>query len=273
MEEKPVTSTELHLLRVVAHYLRANGTPPTTQWLAKELCVTPSGISNHKHNLREKGYLSEKSKDAMLTEKAWQLLGGLYIATPTQIRVLGQVKAGRARQDEVSVDLRYESHLSALSFSFTDADVPLLIVPAAEGISTVFALEVIGESMEYEHIFEGDYVIVQGFTENDMPKQGELIVTYYVPAYYEEDIDIEQATGGGDVLDDYLEGPTVKYYYEKEAGFYRLGWRKGFNESPHTVRAVYVRPIGRVIGVYRALQQSLKATSRFTIIHNSALLY
>jgi len=110
--------------------------------------------------------------------------------------------------------------------------------------------------MEQEGIFDGDYVIIERFEYDDArgPGQGELIVTHYLPAYARNHIDDDKTIEDSSFLDEYLEGPTVKYYYSKdEKGYHRLSWRKGFNESPYTVKAIYIRPIGRVIGVYRPI--------------------
>jgi SOS-response transcriptional repressor LexA len=243
MQDLQPTYAETELLRAIAQNTTSHGVP-TTHRLAKILVVSDSSISNRKKTLKEKGYLNEHSA---LTEKAWQYLKRNGITISTEIPILGQVKAGRARPDEVYVELADNSRL-------VDIDGPTLKIPHLETQGEVFALEVIGQSMENEHIFEGDYVIVQRFNQTEpTPKQGELIVTKYLPFYDETEINLQELVDSG-ISEDDLEGPTVKFYYEKD-GFYRLSWRKGFDTSEYTIVTKYPPLIiGRVIGVYRPIK-------------------
>jgi hypothetical protein len=220
MTEKPVTTRELDLLLATVRYswTISREKPPDNQWLAEELGICPGGVVNLKHSLKTKGLLDSRFKKAVLTESAKQLLDSLSVINPTKVIVVGQVKAGRTRPDQIEVVMR------DISFP-VDADSPSITIPQVEKPGAVFALEVVGQSMESENIFEGDYVIVQSFLDSEKPRPGELIIAQYLPICDEEYVNLEEVAAGGDIPDDYLEGPTVKYYYEKE-GFYRLSWRR-----------------------------------------------
>jgi len=234
------------LLVAVADYsIGSAGKPPDNLWLRRRLHLPASAISNLKRGLKEKGFFRKELKDAALSERAVRFLASRQVVYHTQILVLGEVQAGRTKQDEIAVEIRDLNYLD-------DDDVPTITFPHIENASSVFALEVRGDSMMYEHIFNGDYVIVQRFNENEKPKQGELIVTRYLAVCDEESVDPEQISAGANIPHEYLEGPTIKRYYEKE-GFYRLSWRKDHNKSEYTIKTKYIHPVGRVIGVYRVV--------------------
>jgi hypothetical protein len=107
--------------------------------------------------------------------------------------------------------------------------------------------------MEHEHVFKGDYIIVEAIG-NEWPTNGEMIVTKYCPLESENnDPDSEVP------VSDYSK-PAVKIYSEerdKKTGellFYRLGWKKGNSQNPNLIQASRIKPIGRVIAVYRDLK-------------------
>ena len=153
---------------------------------------------------------------------------------PFGIPVLGEVRAGPKEQDKEQDDM-------AVYFS-SDAELE----------QPVFALKVVGHSMESERIFVGDYIIVQRFGGSEGPQEGEIIVTKYLPNDAERDWDQDT-----DISDDELEGPTVKFFFEREKDgkwFCRLSTRKDFRQSKYTITTRYIRPIGRVTGNYRYFQ-------------------
>lgn len=247
---KPLTERELDFLHVVFEYSRKNqGKPPNNQWLSKKLHISEAGIVNIKKKLKGKKLLDDQYSLSVLTENAKEQLRKLLVVDPTEIVVLGQVKAGKVANDtlvSIHVDLRN------LSFA-EEMGLEKITIPGVEDASTIFALEVVGRSMEAENIFEGDYVIVQTYKDSKKPKQGELLVVEYLPIKEESHVQPEQLYSGIGIPNDFLEGPTVKYYYEQE-DCYRLSHRKGHQSSEFTIKALYVHPIGRVIGVYRQYQ-------------------
>lgn len=246
-----LTPRERELLRLVLDRLRAqdDDEPVTHQWIQQQLGVEKSRVSDLKRQLISKGYLSKDRHSFLLTDKAREYLAGsnslitTRISTVTQIALRGKVKAGRTKQDEIEVDL------TASTEAITT--IPIPYIPSEV---EVFALHVVGTSMEHEGIREGDYVLLQPFMQNQGPKQGELIVTRYLAPRDEPLVDDFNFTIS-DLSPDLLEGPTVKFFTEKadEEYPYRLSWRKDIDRSEYTIRTKYVEPIGRVVGVYRVI--------------------
>jgi SOS-response transcriptional repressor LexA len=247
MNDIDITPREFDLLKVIARATSANreNRVPDNNWLAKQLNVTSSGISNLKRSLKEKGFLAGNSRATSLTEEALSLLSKSQFVFPTQIPVLGKVKAGRVRQDDIIVEI---NNIDQLSDFLTET----ITIPQVGDTSEVFALRVVGQSMEDENVFDGDYVIVQRFKDNEAPKQGEMIVTQYLHIDDEEYVDTEYLNSSGQLPDEYLEGPTVKYFYRQNEKI-RLSHRKNTHTSSYTIETRFHRPVGRVVGIYRSI--------------------
>ena len=61
---------------------------------------------------------------------------------------------------------------------------------------------------------------------------------------------------GHSISDDDLHGPTVKIYFEVVDGggrSHQLGWKREHDSNRFIIKTRYIKPIGRVIGVYRSL--------------------
>ncbi len=82
-----------------------------------------------------------------------------------------------------------------------------------------YYLTVIGDSMEYENIFEGDRIVMRAFKPGEWPGEGDLIVTKYLPCGAESEF-------GDDAVRGEMQGPTLKYLHRAANGEYHLGWRK-----------------------------------------------
>jgi len=174
MNDKTPSLRENELLKQAYHYIEKFDRFPGNTWLGQQLNLDSNGICNLKRRLREKGYIRKDQGMEIFTNEAYQYLANLQshskIVIPFEIRVLGKVQAGPKERDEIAV---------VMSNSIIDA--PIITIPHLNTDSVVFALQVEGQSMEYEHIFDGDYVIVERFSNNEQPKQNEMIVTMYLP--------------------------------------------------------------------------------------------
>lgn len=196
-------------------------------------------VSNAKKWLREHGYTNEK--DA-LTEKGQKYIH--FKSTPlivqsTVVCVQGMVKAGPADNDvHVEID------------ELREPSGDILFLPDVPQDRECFAVKVEGKSMEEMGIFSGDYVIVE--IQNSMwkPEPNDMIVTRYLPHDPNRSEEYEPSD------DDYV-GPVVKVYKKKfgERG-YQLGWRKFNERNPYSINADALKPIGKVIGVYRDYRKS-----------------
>ena len=92
--------------------------------------------------------------------------------------------------------------------------------------------------------------MVKPFSRDAQPKQGQLIVTKYLPAASEA-----EAKEAGEFARDLFEGPTIKYY-RNVAGRLRPHHLRSYRETSSkgiTIETAEIDPIGCVIGVYRDL--------------------
>lgn len=250
VSNKPVTDRETDFLLLVQKHINENGKAPSNTWLSDELHISKSGVSNLKRKLKEKGFLDNMLKESKLTQKAQNLIeslvGRIAIATPITIPLVGNVKAGRTKHDEIVVTLP-----SIEDLNLSDITQYRTISIPTQNERVIFALEVIGRSMEHENIFDGDIVLVQPININETITDGELIIAMYLPPYNENEF---EEGSSGNIPIEYFEGPTIKYFYTnpktKQA---RLSWRKSHDLSEYTTITKEVRPIGKVIGIYREI--------------------
>ena len=119
----------------------------------------------------------------------------------------------------------------------------------------VYRLGVIGSSMEYHGIFEGDEVEIRVFNSFEWPGEGDMIVTKYLP--YDAEPELDSAIAGTDLL-----GPTLKIFHRKANGEFLLGWGKdnvAWDPAPwkrlvapgnaQKIETRYIAPIGKVLNV------------------------
>jgi len=250
MTNEELTPRQHELLRLIVAWRRDNGatTPVKRQWIEDRLHLEKNSVSGLKRKLIDKGYLEENRFDFLLTPQAQDYLTNsntplsLRILTSLQLPIFGQVRAGKTKQDEIRVELTDLTGENPSTISIPDIKVD-------KGLP-IFLLQVMGKSMEHENIYEGDYVIVESYAEDQMPRQGEMIVTKYLAARDEPEFEAL-----GYVSDELLDGPTLKIFVEKanDERPYRLSWQKEVDKNPDTIQTKVIRPIGRVIGVYRSL--------------------
>jgi SOS-response transcriptional repressor LexA len=252
MKRRETVSENEHLvLMLIRKYISENeGDLPLPGSIIADTPFSTNHLSNILRSLEEKGYIERTDGRLSLTEKAFEYFSRLsergksvrpFSILPVPIQVNGQVKAGPT---EAEVLVVYET-----------SSGKFIPVPDVNPERKVYALEVIGNSMEHEKIYEGDYVIVEEFSPSNqrIPNSDELAVFMYVPLYVVLENPKAQITDS-----DYV-GPTLKYCKEmKEEKYYRLGWKSGLDsktEIPITIKAARIRPIGKVIGIYRPFKE------------------
>lgn len=247
-----VSENEYLVLALIRKYISENeGDLPLPGSIIADTPFSTNHLSNVLRSLEEKGYIERTDGRLSLTDKAFQFFSRLsergksirpFSILPVSIRVNGQVQAGPTEADVLVV---YEKPNSKF--------IP---VPDVNPEREVYALEVIGGSMEHENIYKGDYVIVEEFGPSNkiIPNSDELAVFMYVPLYVVLENPKAQITDS-----DYV-GPILKYCKEMSAEkYYRLGWKSGLDsktEEPTIIKAARIRPIGKVIGVYRPFNQN-----------------
>jgi len=246
-----LTPKERELLRLVINHYRKNGTDVDINrtLMRDQLSIEDPRLSKLRKSLAIKGYLSNERNSFALTDTIIEFMNrpvkSTGLETPIYLPLFGQVKAGRTSTEELRVELS----------DTTNRDDNTISIPHLSNYENVYLLEVIGDSMEHEGIFSGDYAIVQSFSKGHFPKQRELIVAKYLPAKNDAYVD------DWSNIDEYLlEGPTIKYYTnvagaERE---HRLSWKTNIRKSDYTIESKYIVPVGRVMGVYRALIKDRK---------------
>ena len=246
MVQSEITPTQIDLLRkIYDHNLNGQAVKSTDCWLWEESHVTQSAISNYILKLQQNNFLEKwPDKTLVLTDKARRFLTNrplepnatrLSPVTAAQLRIRGQVMAGQATQEDLLIDLD----------EYGEDGSPTLTVPEVRQGKNCYVLQVVGSSMVHEGIFDGDYVIVEEFMGFETPRENQLIVTYYM-LFQKND---------PERLFHEEQGPTLKYMreVEEQSGdkYYRLGWKKDAETSEYKIRAAQIRPVGKVIGVYR----------------------
>ncbi len=218
---------------------------PESKWFEERLLIGTQAVTNIKRRLIKKGLLEEtKHGEIILSELANQFIterqtqGKHY---PVEIPTPGQVSAGDKSSGEL---ITYTSDIN----DFLSDTISILDIEYVDKI--VVAYEVVGNSMEEEEIFPGNYVIVE--VNPDKARQtNRIIVTKY---WHLDDSD-----------NDPPKGPTLKAYKGEGKdpsgrNCHVLGWiGKNEKNNPHTIYARNIEPIGIVIGVYTPYPKSTKS--------------
>ena len=159
-----LTRKQVEILQAVSIFKTSNFYSPTIAELAAKLGISRSTVFEHITELRNKQMLHGqpgRARSLRLTTKAQKLLKNEYPddqsyegETPNGIPMLGRVAAGVPIEAiETNEYLDIDSHFTASRGHF--------------------ALEVAGDSMIEEGIFEGDYVICQNCKTAE---NGQLVV-------------------------------------------------------------------------------------------------
>lgn len=250
-----VSDKEHQVLMLIRKYISENnGDLPLPGSIIGDTSFSTNHLSNILRSLdKEKGYIERTDGRLSLTDKAFQYFSRFsergksirpFSILPVSIQVNGQVKAGNTEADTLVV--------------YGDTSDKFIPVPNVKPDRKVYALEVVGSSMEHEKIYEGDYVIVEEFSisNKSIPNPNELAIFMYVPFYVVAENPTIKITDT-----DYV-GPTLKYCKEmKEEKYYRLSWKSGLDiktETPTIIKAARIKPVGKVIGIYRPLEEGRK---------------
>lgn len=228
----PVSFGQLPLLprfhetmKAISDYIETFGKPPyrSNKWLSEQTGYESNHITQIKRELVKLKLITENTD---LTPKGREYIRnhfGPFVVKSVSIHVQGKASAGPS---EVSINL-------------DDLDFPSTRIINVPSVSSkdIFALKVEGLSMVQEGILEGDYVIVEKQDGLWWPEPQDMIVTMYVS-------DSGAAT-------EFL-GPVLKIYIKRygERGC-ELGWHRANETNIYKIKARDLRPIGKVIGVYR----------------------
>jgi SOS-response transcriptional repressor LexA len=263
----PPTAVELLILEAIYSCYRNYGTYPTNSELLSKVNengqMSQQQLTNYKGFLREKGLIRNAPGGRYeLTDRGRQALGPLsrYSVAPAEMLIHGEVKAGSSDPGDLVVD------------EYLGDGENTLLVPNADPERETYALQVVGTSMEEEGIREGDYIIVESYRDNAEVREGDLIVTKFLPESY-INADEEMLLNAIEDPEEYA-GPTLKYCYiirnplstnyrydgkVQTRNVYRLSQRRvklveGEVDKGSTIITSHIKPMGKVIGVYRSLR-------------------
>lgn len=243
-----LTKNQTLFINGLIEWYRTNdvNSEPDIDWLRRRLPFGKTLYYRVRNQLIEKDILDPNYScrlTATIREQLEQSTVNIRITTPVHLPLVGHVKAGRAGQYELKMDL------SNLRSPTADTRA----IPYPEDNPNAFLLEVIGNSMVHENIREGDYLIVEPYPRDFFPRQRELIVTKYFPQVNEGKV--PEGTLPDDGL---LEGPTVKYYTYVAGSErpHRLSWRRDIQMSEFTIETKYiaVEQTLRVLASFRSYQ-------------------
>jgi len=201
-----LTKRQRQVYDFIAEFVQTNGYSPSFEEIGEALGLS-SLATVHKHvtNLEEKGFLRRdynrsRSID-VLSPKGRGKTG--VTGAPTSLPLMGRIAAGRP--------IEQVEHPESISLTdFTRS-------------RDVFVLQVTGESMQDEHIVDGDYVLVE---KTETARNGEIVVAL---------------VHGSET--------TLKRFY-KEGDQVRLQ-PSNATMQPIMVPAATVQIQGRVVGVLR----------------------
>jgi len=153
-----LTKRQADVLKKIYDYISKNGYPPSIRDLARLLDISsPRGISDHLHSLERKGYIKRKpyARAIRLTGKAMGLLDHTGSRKTSYLPLLGRIAAGKPMLAKENIEDRILFPTDMLK---GNAD---------------FALKVHGDSMNGDHILDGDIIAVRSQSSAD---NGDIVV-------------------------------------------------------------------------------------------------
>lgn len=166
MTKKPPSPREREVLLFIHRYASEHdGIAPTPQEIADEIGI------DLKYALTIIGRLERKvlvrrtdGRVLLIMENVEEYLVGTGLpirplsVVPSQLVCRGKVQAGRTDANVV----------------FDDQGEDIRRIPDANLDKETYLLEVVGNSMEHEKIFEGDLIVVESFSGIEKPDDGKL---------------------------------------------------------------------------------------------------
>ncbi len=153
-----ITKRQKEIYDYVADFVQRNGYSPSFEEIGEGMGLS-SLATVHKHisNLEKKGLLKRgynKSRSIDVLPPKGSMKKTTTMAPPLALPLIGRIAAGRP--------------IEAVENNET-----LSLADFTNGSKDVYVLRVVGESMQDEHIVEGDYVIVESTTT---ARDGEIVV-------------------------------------------------------------------------------------------------
>ncbi|MFC1879169.1 LexA family protein [Chloroflexota bacterium] len=274
------TALEKQILKLILDFYNSHYKYPNNAELLAQLRARinkdfkQQQLTNYKSRLLKRRWITSRghhrnTKIYELTERGSQALGTKFPTPSTTLPLFGEVIAGPSDTGNLIVE---EAGLE---------NVQLIEIPEINPEKDTFVLEVIGSSMVEDGINEGDYVIVESCSIDDI-SSGDLIVTKYLATEHNL-LEEEQLQIQINDPEQYSSRYTVKYCYtipdpQKRVyeirnikyirWVYRLQQQRvkllgGEVDENSTLITSHIRPLGKVIGVYKPFnKERRRARSR-----------
>jgi repressor LexA len=171
---KELTKRQAAILQYIVERIRNDGMPPTIAEIGQRFKISSTnGVNDHLVALERKGYITRTSKARSIhvTEKA---SAGLYRTEVSMVPRVGRIAAGSPILAEENIS----------------DQVP---VAASHARAGAFALDVQGDSMIEDGIFDGDIIIVD---PNAPARNGDVVV-----ALVHEDATVKRYFRHGDMVE------------------------------------------------------------------------
>ena len=154
---EPLTKYQKEVLDFIIQSIELYGYAPSYREIAKGLNKSSlATVASHVDTLVEKGYLEKGDNQARSLQVVEDEKADVIKSNSAKLEVLGMIAAGQA------IETRDQQHRETL-------EVPPFMI----GSKHSYVLQVKGESMVEDGIFDGDYIVVQ---EKQVPHNGEMVV-------------------------------------------------------------------------------------------------
>ncbi|MCP5500905.1 MAG: transcriptional repressor LexA [Leptospiraceae bacterium] len=199
---KELTQKQELVLKFITRIIRDRGFPPTIREIGDEFQITAKGAYDHLKAIEKKGYIRTSKNQSRAIELIRHSAEEPLPVRASSIPLVGRVAAGLPILAEENIED---------------------YIPVPENLNkkgTLYALRVVGDSMQDEGILDGDIAIIQ---KKEVARSGEIVVAM-----------IENEA-------------TLKYYY-KDTDHVRLEPRNSKYKPIKTKKATV---LGKLIGLYR----------------------
>ena len=207
---KQLTARQKEVLQYILDYIYENKYPPTFREIGKHLNITSTkGVTDHLEVLVKKGYI-ERSPHQSRAIRVIRHPDAHPSSIPAgKIPLVGRIAAGSPIFDEGNVD------------DYLELD------PLVFGRGTIFALQVMGESMIDAHICDGDLAIIR---KQEKVNNGEIAAV---------------------MVEGFEEEATLKRFYKTNGSVELRAENKAFPKIVLDPKATRIEVIGKLIGIVR----------------------
>jgi repressor LexA len=158
-----LSMVQAEILRAIETYQRSHDRPPTIRDICRAVGITsPAQVQHHITMLQRRGYLTREPHTSR----------SIHLTQPTGVPIRGLIAAGG--QLDLFDDEQHGEYLDLTAHLRTGGTAREEVAEVQE-----YALEVRGDSMIEDHIFDGDYVLVR---PGPVAQSGDIVVAVHMLA-------------------------------------------------------------------------------------------